>query len=271
MRAADAWAIEEQGVPVARPDGARRAGARAGDRRGGRRGPVRVVVGKGNNGGDGLVAARLLREEGREVDVLAVALSMSSGDPAPTSSGCRATPSRSSPSAGGLGCRGRPARHRFRARRASRWPARSGDQRAGRAGGGLRRALRCGRLERRGGGGGGAARRDRHVPRREGRPAREPGKSHAGGVSSVEIGIPRGVPGAGRAGLISERVLDLYPPRSPRARSSSRASWWSRAARWGSQARRRWPHCRLRARRGQRAGGGAGRSQPTVACACWRR
>ena len=33
----------------------------------GRPGPIRIVAGKGNNGGDGLVAARLLREEGREV------------------------------------------------------------------------------------------------------------------------------------------------------------------------------------------------------------
>src|SRR5436190_16852715 len=75
MRAVDKWAIEEQGVPSL--DLMERAGiglARiVADRA--RPGPVRVVVGKGNNGGDGLVVARLLRDEGRDVDVL------STGDP----------------------------------------------------------------------------------------------------------------------------------------------------------------------------------------------
>jgi hydroxyethylthiazole kinase-like uncharacterized protein yjeF len=77
MRAVDAWAIEEAGVPSL--DLMERAGeglarltaeVAAGD------GPVCVVVGKGNNGGDGLVVARLLREEGCEVEVMAL------GDPA---------------------------------------------------------------------------------------------------------------------------------------------------------------------------------------------
>ena len=70
MRAADAWAIEEQGVPEA--DLMERAGlglARVTAAAAGA-GPVRIVVGKGNNGGDGLVAARLLREDGHEVEVL---------------------------------------------------------------------------------------------------------------------------------------------------------------------------------------------------------
>jgi NAD(P)H-hydrate epimerase len=70
MRAIDRWAIDEQGVAslelmeragegVARvveeivPDG-----------------PVAIVCGKGNNGGDGFVAARLLRQAAREVAVV---------------------------------------------------------------------------------------------------------------------------------------------------------------------------------------------------------
>jgi ADP-dependent NAD(P)H-hydrate dehydratase / NAD(P)H-hydrate epimerase len=72
MRAIDRWAIDERGVPSL--DLMERAGAGvaraveelAPD------GPVTVVCGKGNNGGDGLVAARLLRQAGRTVTVLTV-------------------------------------------------------------------------------------------------------------------------------------------------------------------------------------------------------
>ncbi|HET8673180.1 MAG TPA: NAD(P)H-hydrate epimerase, partial [Thermoleophilaceae bacterium] len=68
MRAADSWAIEDQGVPgidlMERAGlGLARVTARAAAA-GGRAGPIRIVVGKGNNGGDGLVAARVLREDG---------------------------------------------------------------------------------------------------------------------------------------------------------------------------------------------------------------
>jgi len=73
MRGVDRWAIEDQGV--AGLDLMERAGmgvARAVEVHG-CDGPVAVVCGKGNNGGDGLVVARLLREAGREVTVVCVA------------------------------------------------------------------------------------------------------------------------------------------------------------------------------------------------------
>src|SRR5580700_9222195 len=73
MRGIDRWAIEEQGE--AGIDLMERAGAgvaRAVERLA-PDSPVTVVCGKGNNGGDGLVAARLLREAARRVIVVCIA------------------------------------------------------------------------------------------------------------------------------------------------------------------------------------------------------
>jgi ADP-dependent NAD(P)H-hydrate dehydratase / NAD(P)H-hydrate epimerase len=70
MRAIDRWAIDSRGVPSL--DLVERAGA--GVTRAVERlvpdGPAVVVCGHGNNGGDGLVVARLLRDGGRQATVL---------------------------------------------------------------------------------------------------------------------------------------------------------------------------------------------------------
>ena len=73
MRAIDRWAIEGRSIPSL--DLMERAGAGLAltvDRLV-PRGPIAVVCGKGNNGGDGLVAGRLLSELGRRVRVLTLA------------------------------------------------------------------------------------------------------------------------------------------------------------------------------------------------------
>ena len=70
MRETDRWAIEDQGVPsleLMETAGGATAAAAGELARSPR---VRVVCGKGNNAGDGLVAARSLAEAGYEVEVL---------------------------------------------------------------------------------------------------------------------------------------------------------------------------------------------------------
>ena len=70
MRAIDAWATGERGVPSL--ELMERAGAAVASEaaRMAPEGLITVLAGKGNNGGDGLVAARLLRERGRDVVVM---------------------------------------------------------------------------------------------------------------------------------------------------------------------------------------------------------
>ena len=70
MRAADAWAIEEQRVPSLELMETAGAAVAEAARSAARPGPARVVCGKGNNGGDGLVAARQLADTGYEVEAL---------------------------------------------------------------------------------------------------------------------------------------------------------------------------------------------------------
>jgi hydroxyethylthiazole kinase-like uncharacterized protein yjeF len=70
MRAADSWAIDEQGIPSGELMEAAGAVVAEAARDIAGAAPARVVCGKGNNGGDGLVAARHLAQTGYEVEVL---------------------------------------------------------------------------------------------------------------------------------------------------------------------------------------------------------
>ena len=73
QRSLDDWAIRQLGIPGT--DLMERAGAGLAELVADRvpAGRVVVVCGKGNNGGDGFVAARLLRDRGRDVHVLSLA------------------------------------------------------------------------------------------------------------------------------------------------------------------------------------------------------
>ena len=218
MRAVDAWAIEEQGV--ASLDLMERAGiglARAMVRTA-RPGPIRIVVGKGNNGGDGLVVARLLREEGREVDVIAPApLDGVSGGAAanlhrlpgapPTAleQGCLDGSGAVLDALLGTGFSGEPrepAAGAIAAINAQDAPVVACDVPSGVdastgevAGQAVRATLTA----------------TFHAPKAGLYVA--PGAFHAGEVETVAIGVPRGAPTPSRLGLISERVLASYPRR----------------------------------------------------------
>jgi ADP-dependent NAD(P)H-hydrate dehydratase / NAD(P)H-hydrate epimerase len=218
MRAADAWAIQEQGVPSL--DLMERAGAGLArvTAAAARPGPVRVVVGKGNNGGDGLVVARLLREDGYDADVLAmVSPAELRGDPAvnldrlPGAPPQPFAPERLDGSGAvvdallGTGFEGSPREplaSAIAAINAQDAPVVACDvpsgvnASSGEVEGEAVRAAATATFH--------GSKIGLHV---------EPGKSHAGRVEVVEIGIPRGAPGAAAAGLTSGRVLDLYPRR----------------------------------------------------------
>ena len=219
MRAVDAWAIEEQGVPSL--DLMERAGeglarltaeAATGD------GPIRVVAGKGNNGGDGLVVARLLREDGYEVEVLAT------GDPSelrgdaaanlerlPGAPPANFAPDRL-PGAGaivdamlGTGFEGEPREPvagAIAAINAAGPPVVACDVPSGvnasngEVLGDAVRATVTGTFH--------GPKIGLHVA---------PGAFHAGEVRVVPIGVPRGAPEPAVAGLIGDGVLGLVPPR----------------------------------------------------------
>jgi NAD(P)H-hydrate epimerase len=220
MRAVDTWAIETKGVPSL--DLMERAGeglaavvcqhAPAGR--------VVIVCGKGNNGGDGLVAARLLRQAAREVDVLTVW-------PADTLQGDAATQLERLPGdrprpfaadaleraqvivdallgTGASGAPRDPAATVIEAVNAAKAPVVAADipsgvdASTGEVDGVAIEAVATATFHR--------AKPGLWIRR---------GKAHAGRVHVIDIGIPRGAPVKPDTGLVSDGVLTDVPRRGP--------------------------------------------------------
>jgi hydroxyethylthiazole kinase-like uncharacterized protein yjeF len=183
-------------------------------------GRIVVVCGKGNNGGDGFVAARLLRDQGREVDVLLLAPGDELrgdartnferlGGPAPEPF----RPAALDGAAGivdailGTGFSGKP-----------REPAAGAIEAIGLAGE-RRLVIACdvpsgvnastGEID------GPAVRADATATFNAAKPGLwiAPGKTHAGRVQVVDIGIPHGGPADPGIGLIADTVTDGIPRR----------------------------------------------------------
>jgi ADP-dependent NAD(P)H-hydrate dehydratase / NAD(P)H-hydrate epimerase len=219
MRATDRWAIDEQGVPSL--DLMERAGTGLArlveevtpD------GPVVVVCGKGSNGGDGFVAARVLRESGRDVVTLLVGAPEDvQGDAAANLERLPSPPQPFSASALdeaavivdallGTGSSGEPRGELGEAARAieaAEAPVVAADlptgvdASTGEVAGIAVHAVATATFH--------AAKPGLWI---------NPGKEHVGDVRVIDIGIPGGAPAGARAGLLDGRVLDRVPRRLP--------------------------------------------------------
>lgn len=232
MRATDRWAIEEQGIPSLELMERAGAGLARVIAEVSAIGPVAVVCGKGNNGGDGLVAARLLRETGREVRVLLLAAPEDlAGDPAANLERLRdqaaGKPGAGAPGGGSVVepfAAGRldgasvivdavlgtgfadtprePALGAIEAMNAADAPVVAADVPSG-------VDASTGEVA------GAAVRAVATATFAHAKPGLwvEPGKSHAGEVAVIDIGIPDGAPGVPDVWLIREAVLDAIPRR----------------------------------------------------------
>jgi NAD(P)H-hydrate epimerase len=219
MRATDAWAINDRGVPSLELMERAGAGLAALAAELAPTGPIVAAVGKGNNGGDGLVAARLLRSAGREVDVLlATDPEQLIGDaklnlerlegPAPRrfEAPLRAGVALVIDALLGTGANGEPhgeVAAAIGAIRASAAPVLAADIPSGvDASTGTVAAV--------------AIRAQATATFHAAKPGLwiEPGRDHAGAVHVIEIGIPAGAPAVADVGLIHDTLLDLLPRRA---------------------------------------------------------
>ncbi len=220
QRAIDAWAIRQRGI--AGVDLMERAGRGLADLSAelAPTGRIAVVCGKGNNGGDGLVAARRLRELGRDVDVLlTVEAQALTGDAAINLGRLPGEPPRRYQTARlqgaaavidavlGTGFSGTP---RGTAAEAIEAIAALGKETI---------AVACDVPS-----GVDASTGEAHGPAVKAAATATfhaappglwiaPGKGLSGSVHQIDIGIPPGAPGASQIGLICDRVTDGIPRR----------------------------------------------------------
>jgi NAD(P)H-hydrate epimerase len=218
MRAIDAWAIGDRGIPSLELMERAGAGLAAFADELAPAGPIVVVAGKGNNGGDGLVAARLLRDRGREVDVLFA------GDPAELTGDARVNlerlPGATAQVLGGP----------LRADAALVIDALLGTGSTGAPRGSILEAIGAitaaavpvlavdvpsGVDASSGAIPGPVIRAGATATFHAAKPGLviEPGRGHAGAVRVIDIGIPDGAPFGGDVGLIGDELLDQLPRR----------------------------------------------------------
>jgi NAD(P)H-hydrate epimerase len=205
IRAVDRWAIEVQGVPEG--DLMEAAGTALAEAIAelAPQGPVRIVCGKGNNGGDGLVAARRLRRMGFEVEALELWSDEAPGDLDAWMEGSGAVVD----AIFGTGFSGAP-----------REPAAATIEAINRCGAPV---VACdiasgvdastGEVE------GQAIEADLTVSFHAAKIGHRvaPGKWRTGELQVVPIGIPQGAPGEPAAGVINPAVLALAPRRGSRS------------------------------------------------------
>jgi len=225
MQAVDRWVIEERGVASLELMERAGAGVARAVERVSADGPVAVVCGKGNNGGDGLVVARLLRQAGREVEVLCTSppeefsgdalenLERLEGDPPLALSAQEASTLAEIlervtvivDALLGTGFEGEPRGAVVQAidlLNEAGAPVVSVDVPSGvdASTGVVRGRAVCAAVT---------------VTFHAAKPGLwiRPGKAHAGSVETIDIGIPRGAPGAAEVGLLERSVLDTLPHR----------------------------------------------------------
>lgn len=220
QRALDAWAIGTRGIPGLELMERAGRGLAALVVERAPAGRIAVVCGKGNNGGDGFVAARALREAGREVDVLILAAPEEYGGdaranlerlpgppPRPFEAGALTGPGVVVDAILGTGSAGEP-----------REPA-AGAIEAINATAGSTLVVACdvpsGVDGSTGAVAGSAVRAEATVTFHAAKPGLwiAPGKQHAGEVSVIDIGIPSGGPADPRIGLITAGVKAAIPRR----------------------------------------------------------